>query len=116
MPSLNSLMSGGFEPDITNDLVTDFELWLGEMRDKASKMSLQELHSERLDALLDKDETLAEIYEIEIAKREPVINISGYSTLADEPTWIDNPEHEDRRKDYLENYAADQLEQDELPF
>ena len=120
---LNNLMAGGdISPDYSKDLASDFDLWVEEMEEAAKKMSTNKLHSARLDALLDNDEALASIYSTELEDRGEVINITGYSTLADEP-YQDDPEHEDRRKDYLENYAADETQKfieqygrDELPF
>lgn len=107
---LNSLMSGGYVPDINNDLASDFDLWVEEKEAAAQKMSLNDLYHARFEAQMDDNNVLASIYDTEIDKRNPAINITGYSTLQDEP-YQDDPEHEDRRKDYLENYAAD-----ELPF
>lgn len=105
---LNSLMSGGWEPDISFDIASDFEPWIEEKETEAEKMSLNELYIARFNAQMDDDNVLASMYDTEIDKRNPAINITGYGTLQDEP-YQDDPEHEDRRKDWLENYAADEL-------
>ena len=105
---LNSLMSGGYTPDIDNEPVSQFELWLEEKEAAAEKMSLNELYRARFEAQMTNDNALANVYDAEIDKRNPAINITGYGSLQDEP-YQNDPEHEDRRKDYLENYAADAL-------
>ena len=109
---LNSLMSGGYEPDNDMSLASEHELWLNDMQEKVAKMSTQELYAKRLLAIMENDNVEYSIYDEELKARGETVNIQPCSTLADEPLWMDDPDHEDRRKDYLENYAAD----DELPF
>lgn len=109
---LNSLMSGGYEPDKDMDFATEKELQREDFLVKLTVMSLQELYAKRILADLDGDKDIADLYDAEIKFRGESIDIPPCSTLAEEPVWMDDPEHEDRRKDYLENYAAD----DELPF
>ena len=104
----SSLMSGGYEPDIDDTPASDFDLWLEEKQNAAQKMSLNELYLARFEAQMDNDNVLADMYDTEIDKRNPAITITGYGSLQDEP-YQDDPEHEDRRKDYLENYAADDM-------
>ena len=41
---LNSLMSGGYEPDIDLSLASDFELWLENLTDEERKEIENELH------------------------------------------------------------------------
>lgn len=109
MAILDSLMSGGYEPDTEMDIMSDLDLYIEEMENAASEMTLDQLYKARFDALMDEDTGLAEIFNKEIDSRNPCINIPAVQTLADEPWYLDDPEHEDRRKEYLENYAADEL-------
>ena len=111
MATLNSLISGGYEPDVDMDVMSDFDLWVADVESEAKEMSENKLFAARFDALLDGDEALASIYEWELKNRKLVIDVPPCSTLADEPYYQDDPDHEDRRKDWLENYAPD-----ELPF
>lgn len=108
MSILDSLASGGYTIDNDFDFASDFDLWVEEKEAAAEKMSLDELYIARFNAQMGNDDALASIYDAEIDKRNPVINISGYSTLQSEPYQY-NPEEEDRRKEWLENYAADEL-------
>lgn len=107
---LNSLMTGGYTPDYGDtDGLSVYEAWTENMETMLFEMTDNELRQKYFDACIDGDEELAELCKHELDSREPVIDVPPYSTLADEQMWLDDPEHEDRRKDYLENYASDEL-------
>lgn len=110
---LTNLMVGGDVGPDYGDAASQFELWLEDRKAEAESMSIPELEDAHAEAKEEKDETMAEIYERELSKR----GFSFEAVPAPDATWYqDDPDHEDRRKDYLENYAAYELERDELPF
>ena len=109
MLSLNSLMSGGWEPDYCTDPLSAFDLWVEETEEEAKKMSDDRLLFEIDDARRSNDFALASIYE-DVLNKRPKINVPVYSTLADEPY---NDEFDDKRKEQLEDLHPDE---DELPF
>lgn len=120
MPSLESLASGGYEPDNEIDFASDFDLWVEQVENLTKDMSDEELHRAALLARIDGDITMARQYEFAIDLRTPVINISGQPMLTNEPVegW-DDPDQEDRWDEYKENYMAEAegyVEPDELPF
>ena len=110
MTSVDSLMLGGYEPDnyTDADAVSDFDLWVEELEDKAKKMSNEELEFEIDWEKKSNNLDVASIYEYVLNNRL-VVDVPPCTSA-----WYqDDPDHEDRRKEKLENYGP--VEPDELP-